>query len=421
MPLNRRLHAAPTCAIFTAVVAGVLLAGPATMPGAAQPVELAATGFTVHQIDTGLTGGYQVVIADLNRDGRPDIIALASGLSELRWYENPGWQRHVLATGLNRPINAAVHDVDGDGIPEIAVAHEFSNVYANSLGIVSLLTHQGDPVQPWSVKEIDRLPTAHRIRFADITGTGRKVLINYPLIGPRAVAPDYRDRLPLVMYRPGDWTREVITDAEEGVVHGIQGVDWPDGPREAILSASFLGVHQLEFSGGRWTRTLLTTGDPQAWPKSGASDVAAGQLGGERFLATIEPWHGNAVAVYTKTGGSWRRQVIDETLGDGHTIVVADFDGDGDDEIVVGERQGKRSAYLYRHAGRGTGAKSPASGGSPAAVWSKSVLDAGDMAAAGCAAEDLNADRRVDLVCIGTATANLKWYENQQIADGRRR
>jgi len=24
----------------------------------------------------------------------------------------------------------------------------------------------------------------------------------------------------------------------------------------------------------------------------------------------------------------------------------------------------------------------------------------------------LNADKRMDIVCIGTATANLKWYEN---------
>ena len=75
-----------------------------------------------HVIDTGLTGGYQVVVADLNRDGKPDIIALASGLKELRWYENPGWEKHVLVTGINQPINAAAYDVDGDGIPEIALA-----------------------------------------------------------------------------------------------------------------------------------------------------------------------------------------------------------------------------------------------------------------------------------------------------------
>jgi len=34
------------------------------------------------------------------------------------------------------------------------------------------------------------------------------------------------------------------------------------------------------------------------------------------------------------------------------------------------------------------------------------------MAGAGCAAADFNADKRLDVVCIGSATANLKWYEN---------
>ena len=102
-----------------------------------------AARFTPHTIDTGLTGGYQVVVSDLNRDGRPDVIALASGLTELRWYQNPGWQRHVLVTGITQAINVAAYDVDGDGIPELALAHEFSNVYAQSRGIVSILTHQG--------------------------------------------------------------------------------------------------------------------------------------------------------------------------------------------------------------------------------------------------------------------------------------
>ena len=51
--------------------------------------------FVEHTIASDLKGGYQVVVADLNHDGRPDLIALASGLTELVWYENPGWQRHV--------------------------------------------------------------------------------------------------------------------------------------------------------------------------------------------------------------------------------------------------------------------------------------------------------------------------------------
>jgi hypothetical protein len=388
-------------ASFTAAVLG----GQSTTPAAVVPPasgDWSATGFITHPIDTGLTGGYQVVVADLNRDGKPDIIALATGLKELRWYENPGWEKHVLVSGINQPINAAAYDVDGDGIPEIAFAQEFSPVYGKSLGLVSILTHQGDPREPWTVKEIDRVPTSHRLRFVDIEGTGKKVLVNFPLIGSQALAPDYRDHVALLMYRPGAWQREVITDAEEGVVHGILPIVWDGGRRESLLSGSFLGVHLLRFADGHWQRTPVVKGDPADWPKSGASDVIAGHLGRERFVATIEPWHGNKVVVYRQNNGVWSRHVIDDAIVDGHTIVAGDFDGDGQDELIVGERQGKRSTYLYRV----TNVKED--------IWSKQPLDERGMSGAGCAVADLNGDKRPDVVCIGTATANLKWYENRK-------
>ena len=376
----------------------VILASQLSSPQTSAPL---AGRFTAHSIATGLAGGYQVVVADLNRDRKPDIIALASGLKELRWYENPGWQPHVLVSGINQPINAAADDVDGDGIPEIALAHEFSNVYGRSAGVVSILAHQGDPTRPWSIKEIDRVPTSHRLRFADIDGSGRKVLVNFPLIGEGAVAPDYRAHVPLLMYRSGAWKRELVTNADEGVVHGMSSTDWNGDRRDALLSASFLGVHVHQSDKGRWTRTLLTNGDPAAWPKSGASEVVVGRLGSERFLATIEPWHGNQVVIYRQDKTAWKRHVIDDAIADGHTIVAGDFDRDGLDDIIAGERQGKRSVYLYRIA-------NPRDD-----VWNKEVLDDGGMAAAGCAVADLNADTSLDVVCIGTATANLKWYENR--------
>jgi hypothetical protein len=34
------------------------------------------------------------------------------------------------------------------------------------------------------------------------------------------------------------------------------------------------------------------------------------------------------------------------------------------------------------------------------------------MSAAACAAADIDQDGRIDVVCIGTATQNLKWYRN---------
>jgi hypothetical protein len=34
------------------------------------------------------------------------------------------------------------------------------------------------------------------------------------------------------------------------------------------------------------------------------------------------------------------------------------------------------------------------------------------MSGSGCAVADVNGDRHLDVVMIGSATANLKWYEN---------
>jgi len=175
------------------------------------------------------------------------------------------------------------------------------------------------------------------------------VLVNAPLTGAKAAAPDYRDHAPLVFYRPGEWKRQVIESTNEGVQHGIFIVDWDGkGPRRSLNRQ--LQRHRLVRyeTDGKWTRTEISKGDPGAWPKSGSSDVAVGHLGKERFLAAIEPWHGNQVAVYRKDGAEWKRSVIDDSLTDGHTIALADLDGDGKDEIVAGFRQGAKSVYIYK-------------------------------------------------------------------------
>ena len=199
------------------------------------------------------------------------------------------------------------------------------------------------------MKEIDRLPTSHRLRFVDIDGSGKKVLVNFPLIGPHAVAPDYRDKVALVMYRPPQWTREVITDAEQGIVHGIFATSWDGGPRESLVEWKLSRHPSVAVRSRPLDRALLARGDPADWPKGGTSDLVVGHLGRDRYIAAIEPWHGGNIVVYRQDAhGVWTRHVIDDTIRDGHTIVAADFDGDGQDEFIVGERAGRRSVYLYR-------------------------------------------------------------------------
>jgi len=63
--------------------------------------------FREHVVAEDLKGAYQVVAADVNRDGRVDLIGLAQNIGELVWFENPGWQRHVMAQGLKSWINLA--------------------------------------------------------------------------------------------------------------------------------------------------------------------------------------------------------------------------------------------------------------------------------------------------------------------------
>jgi hypothetical protein len=237
--------------------------------GAASPPRFAG-----HTIATGITGGYQVVPFDLSGDGRPDLIALGTGMAELVSYEAPHWERHVLASGFIRLINLAV--VEENGRTLILVASGFSNEAKNSVGNIRVMEPAGDVRRPWKVREIDRLPMSHRFQVADVDGSGQPVVISAPLTAADAVAPDYRRRTPLVFYRPGEWTRIPISDENQGVVHGLCVEDWDGDHRDDIITASFMGIHRHELQkGGHWLRTEICRGDPAPWPKSGASDVAA--------------------------------------------------------------------------------------------------------------------------------------------------
>ena len=77
---------------------------------------------------------------------------------------------------------------------------------------------------------------------------------------------------------------------------------WEGVKGQALMSAGFMGIYLHRFANGKWTPTEMTKGDPDPWPKSGTSDIALGKLGAQKFIATIEPWHGNQVVIY-KPGG----------------------------------------------------------------------------------------------------------------------
>jgi hypothetical protein len=343
--------------------------------------------------------GYQLVAADLNGDGKNDLIAIDERSTEVAWFENPTWERHILVTNVPRPLNAACYDLDADGIPEIVLAYRFETRPEESVGNVALLTHGKDVRQPWSVREIDRVPTAHRVRWIDAEGTGKKVLLLGPMVGQR-FPPVEGDAVPIYLYRPDTWKRETISTEPRGVLHAINPVRWDGTAREQLLTASYAGLHRFEFSHGKWIGTHLAPGDPRPWPLCGSSEVRLGHLGTQRILVAIEPWHGNQVVVYLPQDQQWRRVVLEDRMENGHALAVGDLNGDGRDEIVCGFRgKGCQLSIYQSEDARGE-------------RWRKTVLDDAGIAAADCVIDDFTGDGKPDIACIGASTGNLKLYIN---------
>jgi hypothetical protein len=204
--------------------------------------------------------GYQLIAVDLNRDGRKDLIAVDEQATEVAWFENPSWQRHILATNVPRPLNAACCDIDSDGIPEVVLAYRFEPRPEQSVGNVALFTHGKDVRQPWTGRELDRVPTAHRVRWMDPEGNGKKVLLLGPMVGQR-FPPVEGDPVPIYLYRPGEWKRETICTAPRGVLHAINPVSWEGAPRQQLLAASYAGIQRIEFSQGKWIVSPLSQGE----------------------------------------------------------------------------------------------------------------------------------------------------------------
>jgi hypothetical protein len=150
---------------------------------------------------------------------------------------------------------------------------------------------------------------------------------------------------------------------------------------------------------------------------------------GRRYVATIEPWHGFQVVVYTEPGkpaatalpapegvaqekeenGLWTRRVIAQPLTWGHGVWTADMDGDGDDELIIGQRDKNKSGSP---AGPGVYLFDPIANEN-SLVFHRQVIDDGGVAVEDVIMEDFNGDGRPDIAAGGRATHNVRIYWNQ--------
>lgn len=378
--------------------------------GPAGPVD-----FVAHDIATDFRGGYAVAVADFNKDGKIDVIANTLAMPELAWYENPTWQRHVIVTDTPQIVNQAMADIDGDGIPEIAFQSGFAMQAANSPGFNWIARSGGKPTEsPWKAEKIDTFPTSHHVAWLDLDGDGRKELLNAPLIGEKSLAPTYdQDKASVFWYSPADWKRHVVTTDIPGIIHRVRPVKWDNNGRDQFLVASFEGIALYRPTGKgdamTFQKELLSKGHEEKAPRLGASDVGVGKNDGKRFFASVEPWHGNEVVVYTQNGKQWTRRVIFDKVTSGHEIAVVDLNGDGRDDIIANDNSQATQRNPNAPAGGVHVFYAPAD---PATgTWQYQRIE-DKLAMNSCVGADVNGDGRMDVVCTG-AGGTIRWYENK--------
>jgi hypothetical protein len=367
--------------------------------------------FKTQEIDSNVGIGYGLALADVDGDGRTDILLADKDL--IAWYQNPKWEKHIIAEKLTDKdhVCIAARDINGDGKCEIAVGAQWNPGDTVDSGAVFYLVPPEDRTQRWKPIQLSHEPTTHRMRWVR-NRSGRYDLIVAPLHGrgnKNGVGNGVRI---LAYHKPEDvtlpWNTTLVADAMH-MTHNFEVIpSTPDEP-ESLLLAGREGIVRLTSGTNGWRSQWVARHDTPEL--QGAGEVRWGAFaGGQPYVAAIEPMHGNQLVIYTPPpegpkDGLWQRRVLDDTLVDGHALACHDLLGLNNRQIVVGWRAmnkiGKRVGVklFYTTKEDGTG-------------WQQHLLDDNTMACEDVMGADLDGDRDVDMVAAGRASKNLKIYWN---------
>ncbi len=115
-------------------------------------------------------GATNIKAADINHDGQLDVVGTCGHGKGVFWFEGPAWKKHVIDAELATPHALAIGDFDGDGDVDVAVASYTAFVvrwYEND-GKGAFIAHDID---------VGNRQEAYDMKTADVNGDGHPDLV----------------------------------------------------------------------------------------------------------------------------------------------------------------------------------------------------------------------------------------------------
>jgi hypothetical protein len=231
-----------------------------------------------HPVNNSFLQAHEICVADLDRDGDPDLLAVAAQSAQVAWWENCGgspiaWIKHIIRYSYQGGRSVCVRDINADGEPDVLGSA------ANSQEITIWF---GTPDSSWIQQVVDnQLNGAHQARFFDLDGDADQDIVAAGYLANQVVWYQNDGGNPIV------WSKHIIDPAFTTALC----VDAADFDRDGYLDVCATAT--------------------------GSSDVA---------------W-------YRNTDGSglvWVKEFIDPSFSGAWPILAVDIDDDSDADVVSG-------------------------------------------------------------------------------------
>jgi hypothetical protein len=276
-------------------------------------------------VDASLPGSLDnKAVGDLDGDGLPDI-AVGTG-SRLVWYRAPGWARSEIAAGHNFTTDMQAADVDGDGDTDLVTPHYDE-------GTVVWYRNPARGGGGWTPVEIGRPGTAHDVEVGDVDGDRRLDVVTRGHAGPTTL---FRQS------DPGSWQAVTISAAPSSEGTALGDLD-RDGRLDIVQNGYWLAAPADVTAGHAWTRHTFAPG----WDE-GFVAVTVADLDRDGRLDIVQNGYWLAAPADVTAGHAWTRHTFAPGWDEGFVaVIVADLDRDGRLDVVLArsESEGRMAWY----------------------------------------------------------------------------